>query len=106
MHTDYSGYYEHGEYKPDNTNTIIAHDHPFGSSRKVSLNTSRCLSDVLAPRFSTLTGQKFLNTTIYPCTDCAIYRLNIQLGAKMGIETFCYQKFVVLALTLVKMFDF
>ena len=24
--------------------------------------------------------------TEYPCANCAIYRLNIQLGAKMGIE--------------------
>ena len=59
------------------------------------------------PRSScTLTGQKYLNTTKYPCTDCAIYRLNIQLGTKMGIETCSYQKFVVLALALVKMFEF
>ena len=34
----------------------------------------------------TLTGQKCLNTTKYPCTDCAIYRLNILLAAKMGIK--------------------
>ena len=52
----------------------------------------------------TLSGQKYFNTTKYPCTDCAIYRLNIQLGAKMGIETLRYQKFVVLALTLVKIY--
>ena len=37
---------------------------------------------------------------------CDIRQLNIQLGAKMGIETYRYQKFVVVALTLVKMFDF
>ena len=36
----------------------------------------------------TVAGQKCLNTTKYPCTDCAIYRLNILLGAKMGIETY------------------
>ena len=54
----------------------------------------------------TLSGQKYFNTTKYPCTDCAIYRLNIQLGAKMGIEIYRYQKFVVLALTLVKIFGF
>ena len=49
-------------------------------------------------------GQKYSTTTKYPCTDCAIYRLNIQLEPKMGIETCRYQKFVVLALTLEKIF--
>ena len=34
----------------------------------------------------TLTGQKYLYTAKYPCTDCAIYRLKNQLGTKMGIE--------------------
>ena len=48
---------------------------------------------------------KVFNTIRYPCTDCAIYRPIIQLEAKMGIETCSYQKFVVFALTLVKMFD-
>ena len=56
--------------------------------------------DVLAPKIDemsnkvnempdkldTLSGQKYFNTTKYPCTDCAVYRLNTQLGAKMGIE--------------------
>ena len=37
---------------------------------------------------------------------CVIYRLNIQLGAKMGIETHRYQKIIVLALIFVKIFDF
>ena len=54
----------------------------------------------------TLPGQKCWNTTKYSCTDCAIYRLNIQFGAKMGIEIYSYQKFVVLALTWVDFFDF
>ena len=54
----------------------------------------------------TLSGQKYLNTAKYPCTDCAIYRLNIQLGAKIGIDIYRYHKFVVLAITSVKMFDF
>ena len=54
----------------------------------------------------TLSGQKYLYTAKYPCTDCVIYRLNIQLGAKLGIEIHRYQKFIVLALTLVKIFDF
>ena len=47
----------------------------------------------------TLPGQKCWNTTKYSCTDCAIYQLNIQFGAKMEIEIYRYQKFVVLALT-------
>ena len=54
----------------------------------------------------TLSGHKYLYTTKYPCTDCAIYRLKNQLGTKMGIEISRDQKFIVLALTLVKIFDF
>ena len=46
----------------------------------------------------TLSGQKYLYTAKYPCTDCAIYRLKNQLGAKMGIEIHRYQQFIVLAL--------
>ena len=49
---------------------------------------------------------KVLEHIKYSCTDCAIYRLNIQFGAKMGIEKYRYQKFVVLALTLENFFDF
>ena len=55
--------------------------------------------------YCTLAGQKCLNTTKYSCTDCTIYRPNILLGAKMRIETYRYQKFVVLALTLAKIFN-
>ena len=54
----------------------------------------------------TLSGQKYLYTANYPCTNCAIYRLKNQLGTKMGIEICRDQKFIVLALTLVKIFDF
>ena len=54
----------------------------------------------------TLSGQKYLYTAKYPCTDCAIYRLKNQLGTKMGIEICRDQKFIVLSLTLVKIFDF
>ena len=54
----------------------------------------------------TLSGQKYLYTAKYPYTDFVIYRLNIQLGAKLGIEILRYQKFIVLALTLVKILDF
>ena len=54
----------------------------------------------------TLPGRKYSSTTKYPCTDCAMYRVNIQLGLKMGIETCSSQKFVVLALTLEKFFRF
>ena len=39
----------------------------------------------------TLSGQKYFNITKYPCIDCAINRLSIQLGAKMGIEIYRYQ---------------
>ena len=35
-----------------------------------------------------------------------IYRLNTQFGAKMEIEIYRYQKFVVLALTWVEFFCF
>ena len=47
----------------------------------------------------TLPGRKYSSTTKYPCTDSAMYRLNIQLGPKMGLETCRSQMFVVLALT-------
>ena len=52
----------------------------------------------------TVCGRKYSYTTKYPCSDSAIYRLNIELGPKMGIETCRSQKFVVLALTLEKFF--
>ena len=51
-------------------------------------------------------GQKYFNIIKYPCIDCAINRLSIQLESKMGIEIYRYQMFVMLALTLVKIFDF
>ena len=54
--------------------------------------------------YYTLSGQKYLYTAKYPCTDWDIYRLKIQLGPKMGIKTCKSQKFVVLALTLEKFF--
>ena len=54
----------------------------------------------------TLSGQKYLYTAKYPCSDSAIYPLKIQLGAKMGIELQRYQKFIVIACTLVRNFDF
>ena len=71
------------------------------------LNIS-CNSMCHKPRscHNTLPGQKYWNTTKYACTDCAIYRLNIQFGAKMGIEIYRYQKFVVLASTWVEFFYF
>ena len=53
-----------------------------------------------------LSGQKYLYTAKYQCTDCAIYRLKNQLGTKMGIEICRDQKFIVLALTLLKIVDF
>ena len=46
--------------------------------------------------------RKYSSTTKYPCIDCAIYQLNIQLGAKIEIEIYRYQKFVLLAFTLEK----
>ena len=58
------------------------------------------------PKCYTLSGQKYLHTAKYPCTDCAIYRLKNQLGTKMRIEICRDQKFIVIALTLVKTFDF
>ena len=48
----------------------------------------------------------YSTTSEYPCNDCDIYRQNIQLGANMGIEVYRFQKFIVLSLTLVKIFDF
>ena len=58
------------------------------------------------PSAYTLREQKYSYTTKYPCTDCAIYRLNIQLEPKMGIEKCRHRKFVVLALTLENFFHF
>ena len=60
----------------------------------------------LSIAYYTLSGQKYLYTAKYPCTDCDIYRLKNQLGTKMGIEICRDQKFIVLALTLEKIFDF
>ena len=56
--------------------------------------------------YITVPYQKYSYPTKYPCSDCAIYRLNIQFGAKMEIEIYRYQKFVVLALTWVEFFYF
>ena len=53
----------------------------------------------------TLPGQICSSTAKYPCTEGAIYRLTIQLGSKMGIEIYMYKKFVLLELTLVRIFD-
>ena len=52
----------------------------------------------------TLPGRKYSSTTKYPCTDCAIYQMNIQLGAKIEIEIYRYQKFVLLGFTAEKFF--
>ena len=56
--------------------------------------------------YCTLSGQKYFNTTKYLCTDCAIYRLKNQLEPRWEFEICRDQKFIVLALTLVKIFDF
>ena len=56
--------------------------------------------------YYTVKGQKYSTTTKYSFNDCDIYRQNIQLGANMRTEIYRYQKFVVLALPLVKIFDF
>ena len=55
---------------------------------------------------NTVPYQKYSYPTKYPCSDCAIYRLNIQFGAKMEIEIYRHQKLVVLALTWVEFFCF
>ena len=52
-----------------------------------------------------VSGRKNLYSAKYPGTDCAIHRLKIQLGAKIVIEICWYQQIIVLALTLVKIFD-
>ena len=64
----------------------------------------RIASTEIAP--CTLSGQKYLYTAKYPCTDCVNNRLKNQLGTKKGIEICRDEKFIVLALTLVKIFDF
>ena len=45
---------------------------------------------------------KVFDTIIYPCVDCAIYRLNFQLGAKMVIER--YQKVCCVSINLGEIF--
>ena len=50
--------------------------------------------------------RRFHCTTKYPCIDCAIYQMNIQLGAKIEIEIYRYQKFVLLAFTWEKIVKF
>ena len=67
-------------------------------------NLHLCTAHIMH-RISTLIGQKHSYTNKYPCTDCH-HRLNIQLVAKMGIEICRYQKFFVLALTLVTILIF
>ena len=34
----------------------------------------------------TLSGKRYFTSTKYPCTDCAIYRLNIQWEPKWGLK--------------------
>ena len=72
----------------------------------MQLPCKKCITYNRSNTYHTQSGQKYLYTAKYPCTDYVIYRLKIQLGAKMGIEICRYQKFIVLALTLVKIFDF
>ena len=50
----------------------------------------------------TLSGQKYLNTVKYTCTNCVIYRLFNELCSKMRIDIYKYRKYVVLALTSMK----
>ena len=38
--------------------------------------------------YSTVPYQKYSYPTKYPCSDCAIYRLNIQVETKMVIEIY------------------
>ena len=60
--------------------------------------------EVYCIKYCTLSGQKYLYTAKYPCTDCAIYRLKNQLGTKMGIEICRDQKFIVLAFNFGEIF--
>ena len=53
-----------------------------------------------------LSGRKYLNTVKYTCTNCVIYRLYNELYSKMRIDIYKYQKYVVLALTSMKFFQF
>ena len=53
------------------------------------LNLQRCAQETNhGENKYILTGQKYSTTTKYQCTDRAIYRLNILLGTKMGIEIY------------------
>ena len=60
----------------------------------------------IALMINTLSGQKYLNTVKYTCTNCVIYRLYNQLYIKMRIDIYKYRKYVSLALTSMKSLQF
>ena len=52
-------------------------------------------------------GQKYLYTIKYTCTNCVIYRLLYNLlYSKIRIDIYTYRKYVVLALTMMKFLQF
>ena len=54
----------------------------------------------------TLSGQRYLKSVKYTCTNCVIYRIYNELYSKMKIDIYTYRKYVVLALTSVKFLQF
>ena len=53
----------------------------------------------------TASGQKYSNTTKPTCTKCDIYCVSAKLGTKKVIGIFKYLKYIVLAITFVKIFE-
>ena len=54
---------------------------------------------------TTASGQKYSNTTKLTCAKCDIYCVSAKLGSKKVIEIFKYLKYIVLAITFVKIFE-
>ena len=54
---------------------------------------------------NTASGQKYSNTTELTCTKCDIDRVSAKLGSKKVIGIFKYLKYIVLAITFVKIFE-
>ena len=49
--------------------------------------------------------KRYSNTTKLTCTKCGIYRVSAKLGSKKVIGIFKYLKYIVLAMTFVKIFE-
>ena len=78
--------------------------HVYGLCLKILLHTGR-RTPQRSLIISTLPGQKFRDKVKYTLPISAIYGLNIQSRAKMGIEIYKNLKYIVLAITFVEIFE-